>query len=126
MISKLLFTFGLLAVVYLAIRARLTQGRHVTPPATASRVEAKPEKNEARLAAWMLIGVMVAVTVTFLYFEWQEAYRVVDVRVIDVRSGRTVTYQAHRRDVGDRSFETVDGRFVTLAEVERMEIGGAE
>jgi len=48
---------------------------------------------------------------------------VVSVRVINANTGSSVSYQARRGDVKDRSLETVDGRRVVLAAVERLEFG---
>jgi hypothetical protein len=69
--------------------------------------------------------LMLVATAVFLYTEWREAYQVVDVRVINSHTGAAQTYRAHLKDVQGRSFETLDGRIVTLADVERMELGGS-
>ena len=60
----------------------------------------------------------------FLYHQWQDNYQIVQVHVIDTRSGKEVTYEAYKGDIEARSFLTVTGRQVNLAEVERMELGG--
>ena len=44
------------------------------------------------------------------------------MRVINANTGEGVTYQARREDVAGRSFRTLDGRRITLADVERMEL----
>jgi len=38
------------------------------------------------------------------------------------RSGRVSEYEVYRGRLGERSFETVDGRQVRLAETERLEV----
>lgn len=58
-----------------------------------------------------------------LFFQIQDAWQVVTVRVIDAGSGRETTYRAYKSDVGGRTFTTTDGRTVKLADVERMELG---
>ncbi len=60
----------------------------------------------------------------YLYYQWQDNYQIVTVRVIDTRSGSEATYQAYKGDIDGRTFYTTEGRQVTLAEVERLEIGG--
>ena len=65
---------------------------------------------------------MLSASVWFAYREWESGNRVVSVRVINARTGAVVIYQAHNRDVEGRRFLTLDGRLVTLAEVERMEL----
>jgi hypothetical protein len=62
----------------------------------------------------------------FLYQQWRDAYQVVTLRVVDSRSGHAATYQAYRGDIEGRSFRTLDGRTITLAEVERLEQQGSE
>jgi hypothetical protein len=42
--------------------------------------------------------------------------------VINIDSGQSATYRAYRGDVEGRRFETLDGRIVTLADAERMEL----
>jgi len=66
----------------------------------------------------MLLGCAV-----FIYFQWQDTWRVVTVRVINADNGKASSYQAYKGDVQVRSFTTTDGRTVNLAEIERMELG---
>jgi len=67
---------------------------------------------------------MLLATGMFLYAEWREAYQVVTVRVINSHTGVARSYRARLKDVQGRSFATLDGRMVTLADVESMELGG--
>ncbi|MES9845352.1 MAG: hypothetical protein ABW162_00450 [Candidatus Sedimenticola sp. PURPLELP] len=76
------------------------------------------------IAATAVIALMIVGAGGYAYFQWQDAYQVINVRVIDTRSGNTVTYRAYKGDVDGRSFTTTEGRTVTLAEVERLELGG--
>ena len=61
-----------------------------------------------------------------LFFEWREGYRIVDLRVINTNTGSSQSYRAHRGDVEDRRVVTVDGRVVTLADIERLEMGAPD
>jgi hypothetical protein len=65
---------------------------------------------------------MVLVSGVLIYQRWQDGDRVVTVRVVDTQSGRSVTYQARRKDVEERHFVTLDGREVSVAETERIEL----
>ena len=121
MFTKLLFTVGLVALIYLGIRTRLRQ-----PPPAADRAPAGGPSRLPRLAAWALIGVMLLISSVILFFEWREGYRVVDLRVINTNTGSSQSYRAHKDDVEDRRFVTVDGLVVTLADVERLEMGAPE
>ncbi len=75
------------------------------------------------MMAYATVFTMLAGSGIYFYFQWKDAYQVVSVRIIDTRSGREVVYQAYKGDVEGRSFQTTDGRMVTLAEVERLELG---
>jgi hypothetical protein len=66
---------------------------------------------------------MVAGTGLYFYQGWQAGREAVTVRVVNANTGVAVTYRARREDVSGRSFLTLDGRRVTLAEVERLELG---
>lgn len=123
MFTKLLFAAGLVGLVYLAIRTRLRP----PPPLPASAPESNPAVSRLpRLAAWGLIGTMVLISAVMLFFDWRDDRRVVDLRVINTNTGRVEHYRAHKAEVEDRRFVTVDGRVVTLADVERLEMGAAK
>jgi hypothetical protein len=76
-----------------------------------------------KFAAFGLVGLMLVGLGSFLYYQWQDTYQVVTVHVIDTRTGNEATYEAYKGDVEGRTFVTVTGRQVNLAEVERMELG---
>jgi len=71
---------------------------------------------------YLFIGLMLLATAVMLYFDLEKNYRVVTVRVINSDNGQVVEYRARRGDIDGRTFETLDGRVVTLADVERMEL----
>ncbi|WP_199930529.1 hypothetical protein [Sedimenticola thiotaurini] len=70
-----------------------------------------------------VVALMLAGAALYLYHQWSDAYQVVTVRVIDTRSDRTTSYQVYKGDIDGRTFVTTDGRTVSLAEVERLEVG---
>ena len=65
---------------------------------------------------------MIAGTALYLFQGWVTAREAITVRVINANTGEGVAYQARREDVAGRSFRTLDGRRITLADVERMEL----
>ena len=73
-----------------------------------------------------VISLMIAASAMFIYLEWRSASEVLMVQVIDTRSGRTSEYRVARGKLEDRAFQTSDGRYVRLAETERMEVGKGE
>lgn len=123
MFMKLLLTALVIAGAILTIRMRTQRPREVR--VQPELLSAPPERSPLlRLGAYGLLVIMLGGAVFYLYHQWRDAYQVVKVRVIDTRSGQTVVYQAYKGDVAGRSFQTVDGRTVALAEVERLELGG--
>ena len=121
MYGKLLMTAVVLLLAWLAIRTRLRAGIPLRASPTV-----RPPSGFARLLptlAYTAVGVMVAGTGLYFYQGWQAGREAVTVRVVNANTGVAVTYRARREDVSGRSFLTLDGRRVTLAEVERLELG---
>lgn len=117
MIGKLLFTAAVIAVVVMLVRVR----RRPVARIAGGGGRAIPARPLFRWLAAAVVVVMLAGTVVYLYLDWRAASEILQVRVIDARSGQVSSYSAYRGDIGERSFRAVDGRLVTLAETERME-----
>jgi hypothetical protein len=124
MFMKLLLTLLVIAGAIVALRLRKRQSQrpaivHVNENSLPAGKIALP-----KIAAYAALSVMLLGCAAFIYFQLQDTWRIVTVRVIDAGSGKESTYQAYKGDVDGRSFTTTDGRRVNLAEVERMELGG--
>ncbi|MCW8848205.1 MAG: antitermination protein NusG, partial [Sedimenticola sp.] len=127
MFLKLLLTA--LVIFGALFTLRMRNQRNLNAPVAAARVANSP-RNQPRevrrlprlLAAGAVLLMLIGMSL-YLYHQWSDAYRVVSVRVIDSRSGQSASYQAYKGDIDGRTFTTIDGRVVTLAEVERMEMG---
>lgn len=127
MFLKILLTA--LVILGALFTLRMRNQRNLNAPVTAARVASSP-RNQPRevrrlprlLAAGAVLLMLIGMGL-YLYHQWSDAYRVVSVRVIDSRSGQSASYQAYKGDIDGRTFTTIDGRVVTLAEVERMEMG---
>lgn len=119
MIYKLLLTIGVIIVVALVFRnkgGKSGQNSGETLPVQTSF--ARP----VRIAAVITVVVMLATASLWVLLSWRDATTVVTVKVVNSSSGVASEFQAHRGDVDDRSFRTLDGRTVVLADVERLEI----
>ena len=122
MFMKLLLTALVIAGAMFALRLRRRRSLAIAEPRPALPLPAR-RSPLLRLAAYGSLAIMLGGAGLYLYHQWRDAYQVVTVRVIDSRSGKATVYQAYKGDVEGRSFQTVDGRSVALAEVERLELG---
>lgn len=116
MITKILLTALIIIAVALYFRRR-----------TAMRVPASAGAQSGSPWYWRLLpaGLLAAalvVSAAMFWLEWREEHRIFTARVIDTRTGEITTYLVYRDDVEGRTFTTVDGRTVTLADVERLEL----
>jgi hypothetical protein len=124
MITKLLLTLGVILAAWLVLRNRQ---KRMDAVASEQCLESAPanHKNPWKLAGYVLIGVMILGSGLFLYAEWQDRYRVVSVNVVNTQTGETTLYLARRMDVEDRHFVTLDGREVSVSDIERIELHSA-
>lgn len=129
MLTKLIFTMAIVGLGYLYwLRSRkqsLMPKAESVSIGVSNRQEAKANST-LRLASYVLILFMVLATGGFLYLEWRDQYRVVEVVVVNSNTGDRVSYRARRGDVDGRVFETLDGLVIRLADVERLELGSAD
>jgi len=119
MLLKILLTVAVIMGAMLVLRKR---AQRVQQPAAPRASQFRPPASRLpHYAAYGLVSIMLAGALYFVYLEWEASYQIVTVRVIDTRSGKTVYYEAYKGDVAARSLLTLDGKMVSLAEVERME-----
>ena len=130
MLTKLVFTMAIVGLGYLYwLRSSKNPSIPKDKPASLSKSDSRQgakATSTLRLASYALIFFMVMATCGFLYLEWRDQYRVVDVVVINSHTGDRVTYRARRGDIDGRVFETLDGLVVRLADVERLELGSTD
>jgi len=122
MLTKILFTAAVIAVVLTLMRFR--RQREAQVRRAEPRVVNAPKPKKGMPVAWLAtaaVSLMLIASGVFLYTHWQDSNLVILVRVVDAGSGKSETYRAKRGDVEDREFVTVDGVRVVLAETERLE-----
>ena len=122
MFLKLLLMALVIAGAVLAIRMRQPTREEGRPAVVVAPVASPRRFRPVTIAAGVAVTLMLLGAALFLFLQWRDAHEIVVVRVVDSSSGRSVTYEAYQSDVDGRSFRTLDGRVVTLAEVERMEL----
>jgi hypothetical protein len=121
MIGKILLTLSVIVLAWLVVRNRQRRMALMTarPPAAKPAV---PSSGSWRVGVYLFVAAMILVSGVLIYQRWQDGDQVVTVRVVDTQSGRSVTYQARRNEVEERHFVTLDGREVSVAETERIEV----
>lgn len=119
MLGQILLTAAVAVVAYLVIRGRRSRSVRVSPAHPVTRRLSIPPAL-LRGLAYGFVGLLVLGTATLLIQRWDHARERVVVEVVNANTGQVSIYQARRGDVRDRSFVTVDGQRVTLADVERL------
>lgn len=128
MIGKLLLTLAVLLGAYGVLRVRWRANRieSSTVPGLDRPHGSDSSWQTMRLAASLLIAIMAVGSALYLAQGWFEDQEVVQVQVINANTGRITLYESRRGSVEGRQFQTLDGRTIRLADVERMIILPAE
>jgi hypothetical protein len=126
MLTKILVTLVVIALGWLAVRDRWrgsegggSPGRSLPSP-RADGHDALVPRGAVRLAAYGLVVLMLVGTGVYLLQGWQRDREVVDVEVVNAYTGEIQRYEARRGEIDRRSFHTLDGRRVQIAEMERL------
>lgn len=128
MIGKLLLTLAVLLGAYGVLRVRWRANRieSGTVPGLDRPHGSDSSWQTMRLAASLLIAIMAVGSALYLAQGWFEDQEVVQVQVINANTGRITLYESRRGSVEGRQFQTLDGRTIRLADVERMILLPAE
>ncbi|MBW9267793.1 MAG: hypothetical protein AB2565_06615 [Candidatus Thiodiazotropha endolucinida] len=125
MITKLILTLTVIAIAWLVVKNRQQRVQAIThdsQPDVAARRATNPL---LKWGAYALLAMLLAGSGAYLFVQWQDSTRVVTVVVVDTQTGRSVSYQARRGDIEERYFVTLDGREVSVANNERIELESA-
>ncbi|MES9826953.1 MAG: hypothetical protein ABW201_01645 [Candidatus Thiodiazotropha sp.] len=125
MIAKLILTLTVIAIAWLVVKNRQQRVQaiiHDSQPDVAARHGTNPL---LKWGAYALLAMLLAGSGAYLFVQWQDSTRVVTVIVVDTQTGRSVSYQARRGDIEERYFVTLDGREVSVANNERIELESA-
>ena len=126
MLTKILFTA--LIVVALLFYVRHQQAKQTKAYSTRDPVRDSPRmisesaRWRSRVAAYTALALILAVGGVLYYRDWKEDYRVITIRIINTSTGEVGSYLAYRSMVRGRSFVTLDGRTITVADSERIEM----
>ncbi len=134
MLSKFLITTAVIIGAFFVIRHRHMQGeKQSLPPkletdkSEAASTTAKEElAADLRAGAYMFLVLMVGLGAALYYFDWQDDHTVLTINLHRDNNSAPVSYEVYKYQLEDRSFVTTDGRSITVASNERMEILGLE
>lgn len=118
MLTKILFTLLVIIGVALFYRNKTS----MTKAAPNSRAIKEPDGSlSTRSLAYILIGVLVAISIGVFTYNWHQQNRIVDIKVT-AETGEVIHYQARHRDIKGRQFTSLEGVNVTLGQSDRIEM----
>ena len=130
MLSKILITLIVITIAFFVIRQRHlgTKPRKKETNATLPSSKESRYKDELskdmRAGAYFFLLLMVSLGTTLYYFDWQDDHTIVTVNLHRGDNSDIITYEVYKYQLGERSFLTIDGRNITVASNERMEVIG--
>jgi len=117
MLTKILFTALVILVVYTFYRFR---GRTPQKQSSIRKQPATPSLF-GRFAAYGFVVVLLIVSSVIFIYQWQQAHRIVTIRVFDGNSNNATVYKAYQKSIKGNHFESLDGKSVVLGEAQRVE-----
>ena len=130
MLSKFLLTALVIMIAFFVIRQRHLSGNNISQKnrSVSRKTEKVISRNEftsdLRLGAYIFLTLMVGLGATLYYFDWLDDHTILTVNLHRDNVSQPVSYEVYKYQLEDRSFITTDGRTITVASSERMEILG--
>lgn len=131
MIGKILLTLAVIAVAYLMVRRNSGSKPDTAKSAPAKSLADDQKKSpdptlhdDLRTASYLFLFFMVAVGAALYYYRWQDDHQLITVRLYSADQAAPVSYEVYKYQLAERSFTTVDGRVITVAGSDRMEVIG--
>ena len=124
MLGKFLVTVAVIYIAYLVVRSRY-QGsvpQEHAETRLANRVEPLLSRGGIKAAAYAVVLLMLVGSGFYLFQSWDRRHQVVEVQVVNPYNGDVQRYEARRGDIEGRTFRTLDGRLIRIAEMERLVI----
>lgn len=127
MLTKILFTLGVMVLVGLIFRTNNSNNQNQTRRGRGSNSGEKTADDENggpsnATIAYAIVGFVLLASVFFFYLGYKDNHIIMDIRVTNPGNGEVVVYQAYKQDIDGRKFTTLDGREVTIGSAERFEV----
>ena len=129
MLSKFFITATVIIIAFFIVRQRhqSTKTIKAKPLAISSKKKESPKNELAtdlRAGAYLFLFLMVGLGAALYYFDWVDDHIILTINLHRDNLSKPVSYEVYKYQIEDRSFITTDGRTVTVASSERMEILG--
>ena len=130
MLSKILITLTVITIAFFVIRQRhlgtkpIKKETNVALPSSKESRYKDELSKDMRAGAYFFLLLMVSLGTTLYYFDWQDDHTIVTVNLHRGDNSDIITYEVYKYQLGERSFLTIDGRNITVASNERMEVIG--
>ena len=130
MLSKILVTLIVITIAVFVIRQRhlgtepIKRKTNVALPSSKESRYKDELSKDMRVGAYFFLLLMVSLGTTLYYFDWQDDHTIVTVNLHRGDDSDIITYEVYKYQLGERSFLTIDGRNITVASNERMEVIG--
>ena len=114
MITKIVFTAAVVLFVLLLFnKSRWTKSKAPQAPASSKILER---------SLYLFLTISLTIGATLYYLDWRDENSTLVVTITNPNSNETKTYEIVKGSLGNRSFKTVEGEFVSLSSIEHMEI----
>jgi len=131
MIGKILLTLAVIVVAYLMVR-RNSESKPDTVMSAPAKIAAGVKRkspdptlhDDLRTASYLFLFFMVVVGAALYYYRWQDDHQLITVRLYSADQADPTSYEVYKYHLAERSFTTVDGRVITVAGSDRMEVIG--
>ena len=131
MIGKILLTLAVIVMAYLMARrdpgSKRDTAKSAPPKISAGGQNKLPYTtlhDDLRSASYLFLFFMVLVGAALYYFRWQDDHQLITVRLYSADQEDPASYEVYKYQLAERSFTTVDGRAITVAGSDRMEVIG--
>ena len=139
MLGKILITFAVILAAVIVLKRRSqpseqntsdnkARGEKQASKSVASKDESL-QASDLRLAAYMFLTLMFGAAIILYYQRWQDDHTILTVELFRDGGAASVAYEVYKYQFdspSSRTFTTIDGTLITVAENERMEVVGLE
>lgn len=133
MLGKFILTLLVMVIAFLVLRQRSLSPQsdqpkqHQNTESTGNDpVDSTDPTSDFRLAAYLFLILMFGAAIIIYYQRWQDDHTILTVSLFRSDQSAANTYQVYKYQLDSRTFTTIDGILITVADSERMEVQGLE